>query len=97
MEKFNEVKEKYTERLDLYVPVVDRVHGEAHPEFHEVQRLYLEISGKMKNEGSALPDLSEEFKELRKVTDNYKVPEDTCESYESVYHMLAELDEAYNV
>lgn len=97
MKKFNEVNAKYSERLKLYVPVVDRVHGAAHPEFHEVQRLYLIISEKIENAGSDKPDLNEEFKELAKVTDNYKVPCDTCESYEAVYNMLSELNQAYNM
>lgn len=97
MTKFNEVKEKHSEKLELYVPVVARVHGKDHPEFHEVHELYNKISEKIKESGSENPELNEEFKELRRVTDNYKIPEDTCESYEAVYNMLSELDEAYNV
>jgi regulator of cell morphogenesis and NO signaling len=43
------------------------------------------------------PELESEFAELRKITSNYTVPEDVCESYEAVYDMLAELDKAYHV
>lgn len=95
MTKFNQVKEKNIETLKLYIPIVDRVHGESHPEFHEVHRLFEEMNMKMKEEGSDKPELDREFKELRKVTDNYTVPADTCESYEIVYNILSKLDEAY--
>lgn len=40
-------------------------------------------------------NLDNEFKQLREITDNYTVPGDVCESYEAVYNMLSELDDAY--
>lgn len=96
MTKFNEVKEKNREKLKLYVPVVARVHGDAHPEFHQVHELYNKMAEKIENAGEEALELQEEFKKLRKVTDNYTVPCDTCESYEAVYNMLSELDQAYS-
>ncbi|NLY76615.1 MAG: iron-sulfur cluster repair di-iron protein, ric [Tissierellia bacterium] len=95
MTTFNKVKEKYMERLVQFVPIVDRVHGGSHPEFHDVRRVFDEINKKINEAGSGKPDLSKEFEELRKVTDNYTVPSDVCETYEAVYNMLAELDKAY--
>lgn len=95
MTKFNEVKEIHFKKLELYVPVVARVHGDQHPEFHDVHELYKKIMEKIKEAGTERPELNEEFEELRKVTGNYKVPEDTCESYEAVYEMLSEWDVAY--
>ena len=95
MTKFNQVKDKHIEKLALYVPIVARVHGECHPEFHQVHRLFDRLNQKMKEAKSGKADLSPEFIELRKVTDHYAVPADTCESYEAVYDMLAELDQAY--
>lgn len=92
---FNEVKERNHKKLELFVPVVERVHGGSHPEFHHVRRLFDEINVKIKEKGSERPELDNEFKELREVTHNYTVPEDVCESYEAVYKMLSELDEAY--
>jgi regulator of cell morphogenesis and NO signaling len=94
MKKFNEAKSNL-ERLDMFVPVVARVHGESHPEFHEVRKLYDEINAKIKKAGTEKPDLDNEFKKLREITNDYTVPGDTCESYEAVYNMLAEIDEAY--
>ena len=82
-------------RLDQYVPVVARVHGGTHPEFLEVRKYYDQIIEKMKKAGAEKPELDEEFAQLRKITSNYTVPSDVCESYEAVYHMLAEIDEAY--
>lgn len=96
MIKFNEVKQRHIEKLELYVPVVARVHGGSHPEFHRVHELFDVINGKMKKAGSEKPNLDEEFKHLQEITNNYTVPSDTCESYEAVYEMLKELDDSYD-
>ena len=95
MTTFNEVKERNFKRLEQFVPVVDKVHGGSHPEFHEVRKLFDGINAKIKEAGSEKPDLDNEFKKLREITDNYTVPDDVCETYEAVYNMLAELDRAY--
>ena len=92
---FNEVKEKHFKTLVQYVPIVARVHGDNHPEFHEVHKLFELINKKTKEAGSEKPQLNEEFAKLREITNNYTVPADVCESYEAVYKMLAEVDKAY--
>lgn len=89
---FEDILKKHSGRLKTYVPVVDRVHGAHHPEFHTVKKLTEEILAKAGQPGA---DLSAEFEELRKTTDNYAVPDDVCETFEAVYEMLAELDKAY--
>lgn len=94
MKKFQEVLEKNIAKLEMYVPVVDRVHGEHHPEFHDVKRIFDEMIVKLEANKDA--DLKDDFKELGQVTDNYTVPSDVCESYEAVYLMLEELDKSYN-
>lgn len=92
---FDEAKEKHLGTLQQYVPIVARVHGGSHPEFLEVYKLFDAINKKIKGSGSSKPELDEEFIRLRKITHNYTVPEDTCESYEAVYKMLEEIDRAY--
>ena len=94
---FNEVKEKNLKTLEQYVPVVARVHGDSHPEFHEVHKVFITIVSKIKESRAERPLLLEEFKKLREITDSYKIPEGVCESYEAVYNMLEELDKAYQV
>lgn len=96
MMMFNEVKEKYLKILEQYVPIVARVHGGTHPEFHDVHKLFSEINTKIKEAKTEKPELDNEFNQLREVTDNFTVPGDVCESYEAVYNMLAELDKAYH-
>lgn len=96
MKKFQEVKEKNIKTLEQYVPVVERVHGTSHPEFYDVRKLFDKINDKLKSSDLEKIELEDEFKELRKITDNYTVPCDTCESYEAVYNMLSELDQAYH-
>lgn len=93
--QFNQVKENNLGRLEQYVPVVARVHGGSHPEFHDVKREFDAIVEKLNKAGAEKAELNEEFAKLRKITDNYTVPGDVCESYEAVYNMLAELDETY--
>ena len=36
---FNDAAAKHMETLKMYVPIVARVHGKEHPEFHDVHRL----------------------------------------------------------
>ena len=91
--KFNEVTKKVLPTLIQYVPVVDRVHGDHHPEFHEVRRLFNLLSKKVKESNTA--DLSFEFNQLRKTTNNFEIPTDVCETFEAVYTMLKELNDAY--
>lgn len=94
---FSEAKEKNFERLEQFTPIVDRVHGDNHPEFHEVKELWDLIYEKTNADTSEKPALDDEFQRLREVTNNYAVPGDVCESYEAVYNMLEEVDKAYQV
>lgn len=94
---FNAIKVKHLKMLNQYVPVVARVHGKTHPEFHDVHTLFNALSKKVQESGTKVPELNEEFVKLREITSNYTVPTDVCESYEAVYNMLAELDKAYYI
>lgn len=91
---FSSVKLEHFQTLSQYVPIVARVHGKNHPEFLEVHKVFKKLFKKI--EASETPQLGEEFKKLREITNNYKVPSDVCESYEAVYKMLSQLDEAYH-
>ena len=33
-------KNTYLGKLRMFVPIVDRVHGKHHPEFHDVRRIF---------------------------------------------------------
>ncbi|NLZ82757.1 MAG: iron-sulfur cluster repair di-iron protein, ric [Clostridiales bacterium] len=92
---FKQAKENNFKRLEQYVPIVDRVHGDNHPEFHEVRKVFEDIIRKSKEAGVEKPELKEAFSQLRQITNNYEVPGDVCESYEAVYNMLEEVDKAY--
>jgi regulator of cell morphogenesis and NO signaling len=92
---FNKEQEKIIKTLKQYVPIVDRVHGNNHPEFHEVRRIFETLETKINSSDSEELNLKDEFIKLREVTSNYTIPKDVCESYEAVYVMLAQLDEAY--
>lgn len=95
MTKFNLVKEKNIDRLNQFTPIVDRVHGGNHPEFHEVRDIWAQMNEKIQIANQEKPELNKEFSKLREITDQYAVPGDVCESYEAVYNMLEEFDTAY--
>lgn len=94
-EPFERLKDRFLKPLAMYVPVVDRVHGQHHPEFHEVRRLWEDMAARISAAGQETPQLGDVFARLREVTGGYLVPEDVCESYEAVYRMLRDLDQAY--
>ena len=91
--KFNETKATHIEKLEQFTPIVERVHGEHHPEFFDVRKLFDQLNEKLQANNNA--DLTEEFSKLREVTNHYEVPNDVCETYEAVYNMLEDLDQAY--
>lgn len=91
MNKFEKVVNENIAVLNQYVPIVKRVHGGDHPEFIEVAEVYDKLVAKLDQQ----VELDSEFMQLRKITSNYEVPNDTCESYEAVYNMLEKLDKAY--
>lgn len=93
---FNEVVENYFEKLDLYTTAITRAHGKNHPEAFEVRELFEVINEKVKEVGMDTPNLDEEFTQLRKITNNYTIPSDVCETYAGVYNMLSEVDESYH-
>lgn len=94
--QFEAIKRNQLITLAQYVPVVDRVHGDSHPEFHDVKAEFDKIQQKIQDSGSDKPDLEAELSRLRQITNHYSVPKDVCETYEAVYEMLAEVDEAYH-
>lgn len=83
--------QEFEEELQMIVPVVARVHGDSHPEFYEVKTIYDEIHENINKEGY---DFEASFKKLRDITDNYKIPNDVCGTYEKVYKSLEALDNA---
>lgn len=77
------MKEETMLTLNKVLPVVERVHGEHHPELHQVAALYEEL----KNAPS-----EEIFRKLREVTQNYAVPADACPTCAKTYRLLEALD-----
>jgi regulator of cell morphogenesis and NO signaling len=92
---FKEAKQRYLKTLQQYVPIVARVHGNNHPEFHHVRSVFDELVRIVQEAGTKRPELHDQFARLREITGAYRVPGDVCETFEAVYRMLAELDAAY--
>lgn len=79
------------EKLNFYLPIVKKVHGKDHDEIFEVDRIYNSIKENLDN--SDHDKLEDDFVNLRKITNDYTIPQDTCETYEAVYKMLKKIDE----
>ncbi len=90
--EFKKLENKYMDKLKMFVPIVNRVHGKDHPEFKKVKIEFDVIVEKISKDNY---NLIEQFDNLKTITNNYQVPQDTCESYEMVYQMLKELDYSY--
>ncbi len=93
---FKEAVKKYLPILEQYVPVVARVHGSSHQEFHDIVKEFNSIELKIKENGPEIADLKDEFTKLRKISNNYTVPGDVCESYQAVFQILSYLDDIYH-
>lgn len=94
--KFEEVKVENMKKLEQFLPIVERVHGENHPEIFKVGKQFKQLKEKINAKKDRM-QLDQEFNELRKITNHYEIPKDVCESYEAVYNMLASLDQAYSI
>lgn len=83
--------------LDKILPVVERVHGEHHPELHRVADLYADLKENVviEDENAAVQDVNavaEIFGQLREITSDFTAPEDACPTYRKVYADLAILE-----
>lgn len=78
------MNETIVKELDKILPVVVRVHGEHHPELHQVAKLYADLKETKSREI---------LEKLRQVTDHYTAPEDACPTYQKTYQDLSILDQ----
>jgi regulator of cell morphogenesis and NO signaling len=93
---FHEVVEDYFSKLDLYTSAITRAHGKNHPEAFAVRELFEGMKTKIEEASTNKPNLDAEFIQLRKITDNYTIPGDVCETYAGTYNMLSEVDKSYH-
>lgn len=68
-------------------PIIERVHGEHHPELTRVREITELLS-------AAAPgtDVKALFSELRTVTSDYAIPGDVCETFEATYQALEQAE-----
>ena len=96
MEKNKTSLNSYIKEIESYIRIVSRVHGNMHPEIKEVEKIYDRLISMILDKNENVIDIDKEFYSLRKITNNYTIPEDVCESYERVYYLLEELDKEYH-
>lgn len=93
MSKYSELREEYFPNLETYTLAITRAHGKHHPETFKVHELFDKIEAKTK----ANEDVSAEYQEIRRLTDNYTIPADACPTMEKTYNFLHDLDHAYSI
>lgn len=93
---FSEVVTEQFPLLAQYTPVLVKVHGGNHPELEQVRDVFAEMNSKVQENSTKQVDLSAEFHELRRITNNYSTPSDGCETYAATYQMLESADKAYH-
>lgn len=82
------------EQLALYTKAITKAHGAEHPEVFKIHELYQEMENKAaKNNWN----FEAEFKQIRKLTDNYTIPGDACGAMTTAYKKLAKLDKLSQV
>ncbi|QLK86401.1 iron-sulfur cluster repair di-iron protein, ric [Staphylococcus sp. 17KM0847] len=75
--------------LELYTQAITKAHGKNHPEVFEVRKIYKSIQDKAQHNNW---DLSNAFLELRRLTNQYMIPNDACETMTQTYQMLKHFD-----
>ncbi|MBD3949042.1 iron-sulfur cluster repair di-iron protein, ric [Tuanshanicoccus lijuaniae] len=80
--------------LDLYTQAITKAHGDKHPEVFEVRKIYKIIQDKIQEEDI---DVSNEWVELRAITQDYAIPDDVCPTFTKTYQLLKQMDELAQV
>ena len=76
------MNQEIVKELDKILPVVVRVHGEHHPELHQVAVLYAQL----KDAPSAAV-----IGQLKEITGNFTAPADACPTFRKTYAGLEAL------
>lgn len=97
VQSFNEFAINYFSTLRLFTTAISPAHGKDYPEILKVQTLFETMKTKTEESGSNKPNLETEFTQLREVTHNYTVPKNACMPHATVYKLLAEAEEAYQI
>lgn len=84
---------EHKEDLDLFTSALTKAHVDAHPEVKVVRELYVKIQYKIDVD---IKDLDHEFETLKRITNNYEIPNDVCGTYEKTYQLLKEANRLYN-
>lgn len=73
--------------------IVKKVHGDNHPEFHQIYDLYLKLYQAFKAQDET--NVTNIFNELKIVSNHYVIPNDVCETYAMVINYLKDLEKRY--
>lgn len=68
-------------------PIIERVHGEHHPELTRVREIIEQVAAPGPD-----TDIQALFRELRTVTQDYAIPGDVCETFEATYTALEQAE-----
>jgi len=77
--------------LNIVLPVVQRVHGDAHPELAKVSQLVDDLQAGL-SKGNNSTELCKILDQLHKVTNGYTVTSDACGGFQKEYQLLSQID-----
>ena len=81
------------QELNTLLPVVQRVHGEAHPELADVGRLFTTLRERLEA-GASAEEACPLMDQIRGLTKDYTVPADACPAFRKTYAALSRVDES---
>ncbi len=81
------------QELNTLLPVVRRVHGEAHPELADVERLFTTLRERLEA-GASADEAYRLMNQIRGLTKDYTVPADACPAFQKTYAALSKLDDS---
>ncbi len=92
---FYELLKKEFNTLELFLPIVTRVHAADHPEFADISERFNRIAEKSKECSKEELNITDELAVIEGLTNNFSIPVGACEAYTNVYKALAQINQAY--
>lgn len=93
---FDKAVKEHFSMLELYTDAIKIAHGDSHPEAIDVRKLFERMKEKVEKEGTENLNLTDEFEQLREVTNHYSIPKGVCVTFARTYDMLSKVDKAYH-
>jgi regulator of cell morphogenesis and NO signaling len=92
---FYQLLEKDFKTLEVFLPIVTKVHAKEHPEFAVISQEFNKILDKSRQFEKSDLDITEELAVIDGLTKGYSLPAGACEAFTAVYKALAKINQVY--